>query len=277
MKKAEVRSFLETIRYCISLSWQSSKLYTIVRLAVKVFIPINAILVSFILKNIINILTNQTGDTAKHHILLLIAVTVAISLITVVANKAVAYCESMHNDILERYITLNMMDKSLKSDLEMYDNPVFYDKFTSVKLDYYAITYILWNALDCMSALITFISVVCVLSVQNAFYCVLIVLASFPSGIISQRYTKILYQLGLSQMNDERQKMYVYQVASTKGYAQEVRLFNIGDRLKSRYMTIWTAVFKKKKDQVKKKTIYTVILGLLPEIAIGFITVDVAF
>lgn len=271
-------SFISTIFYCISLSWKSSKMYTVIRLVGKVITPITGIFASFVLKYIIDLLSGELIVSDRKIMLIwLICASVGISLLNAVVKKMVSYAEGMHNDILQRYITLNMMDKALAADLELFDNPTFYDKFTSVKRDSYATTYILWNALDCISSFITFWGAFVVLCTSNWLYGVMMVLAAFPSAIAGQRYTKILYQLGLSQINDERKKNYIFELTSSKHYAQDVRLYRIGGMLKHRYTNLWSNVFTTKKQKIKARTILTTLLEFLPELVIAFITLDIAF
>jgi len=280
MKKqlANISSFISTIIYCLSLSWKSSKLYTTIRLIGKIITPITGILSAFLLKYIIDLLSGTLAVPDRRlTLILLISGTVGISLLGLVIRKMVSYAEGLHNDILERYITLGMMDKALSADLELFDNPTYYDKFTSVKRDSYATTYILWNALDCISSFITFVGAFTVLCTSNWLYGILMVVAAFPSAIAGQKYTKILYRLGLTQINDERKKGYLYEVASTKQYAQDIRLFGIGNMLKERYSNLWSNVFTTKKSKIKARTILTTILEFVPELVIAFITLDISF
>lgn len=273
-----IKIFLSTILYCLCLSWKSSKIYTSIRLTGKIIKPIMGIVSSFLIKYIIDLLSGTTNVPDSRSMLIwLIIGTVVIALINVVIKKMVSYAEGLHNDILERHITLGMMDKALEADLELFDNPTYYDKFTSVKRDSYATTYILWNALDCMSSFITFIGAFAVLCTSNWLYGIVMVIVAFPSAIAGQKYTKILYQLGLTQINDERKKGYIYEVSSTKQYAQDIRLFGIGNMLKKRYTQIWGNVFTAKKNKIKARTILTTILEFLPELVIALITLDISF
>ncbi len=272
-----IKTFLTTITYCLSLSWKSSKIYTSIRLIGKIIRPVTAIISSFLVKYIIDLLSGTlVVPDSRSMLILLIGATVAIALINAVVEKMVSYAEGLHNDILERHITLGMMDKALSADLELFDNPTYYDKFTSVKRDSYATTYILWNALDCISSCITFVGAFAVLCTSNWLYGILMVIAAFPSAIAGQKYTKIIYKLGLTQINDERKKGYLYDVASTKQYAQDIRLFNIGDMLRKRYSQIWENVFTEKKSKIKARTILTTILEFLPELVIALITLDIS-
>lgn len=277
--KSSLSSLFSTLRYCVALSWRSSKWYTLVRLLGKIITPAGGILSAFLLKRILDLLSGVTHGAADPtaELLLLIGGTVALSLLTAAVRKLVEYSEGMHNDILDRYITMDMMEKALSADLELFDNPKYYDKLTSVQRDSYAITYILWNALDCLSSLITFIGSFAVLCGTNVLYGLLMVLAAFPSAIARQRYTKALYQLGLDQVNGERQKNYLYYVASDKIYAQDVRLFGLGDQLRDRYHHLWRDIFTHKKKMVKSRTWLTGTLEFLPELVIGVITLDISF
>ncbi len=276
--KQTICTFIQTIQYCLQISWKASPLYTCVRLFGKMAIPFISIISSFILKQIIDLLSVPSAqkDVYWQFLQLLIVIT-SLKLVSVLLNKWVSYCEGMHENLLDRYISLNMMEQALCAKMEMYDNPLFYDKFTSVKTDSYAITYILWNVLDFVSACISFFGATIVLASTNWIYSILIILASFPSAIVTQRYTKVLYQLGLSQVNDERKKSYLYEIASSKYYAQEIRTFGIGDMLKKRYVNLWNSIYAVKKQKVKSKTVLTICFELLPELVIAFVTFQTGF
>ncbi|MFZ2539332.1 MAG: hypothetical protein WAX04_10580, partial [Oscillospiraceae bacterium] len=116
MKKqiTNIKSFFSTITYCLSLSWKSSKLYTVIRLTGKIITPVSGIVSAFLLKYIIDLLSGTlVVPDRKLMLILVISGTVVIALLNAVIQKTVSYAEGLHNDILERYITLGMMDKAL--------------------------------------------------------------------------------------------------------------------------------------------------------------------
>ena len=274
----ELSGFVSTIAYCLSLSWKTSKYYTIVRIVSQILTPILTIVGAFIGKYLIDLLAGAwvVEDTSKT-LVLLFAGLLSLALLRATSRKIEQYCQSMHNDIISGKLSLIMMNRSLSADLEYFDNPDYHDKLMSATRDSSAIANLLWNALSCISAGVSFLGAFLVLSRANVLYGVLMMAAAFPSSIAAAKYTKSLYHLSLAQINGERQKGYYQSVAVDTGYAQEVRLFNAGERLKSRYAQLWQELFDKRRDMTRRRTILTSLLDCLPEVAVALIGVSVAF
>lgn len=270
-------SFAKTIIYCLKMSFEASKFYTIMRLIGKIIVPILSVISALMLKSVLNELCVSDGSSSgvKRTIFLIIGISF-LSIISLSVKKLVSFCEAMHNDLLEKNINLNLMKYAMKADISTFDDSDFYDKFQSVQIDSYALTGVLWNVLDLMSAMITFFGVSVILCSFNLFYCALLVVSAVPSAVFGQKHTQVLYHLGLSQMKSQRKLHYLYNVASTKQYSQDIRLFGISDLLEARYKTIWNRMFSDRLKKVKSKTISALIFDLLPECVVLFATIDIA-
>ena len=178
--------------------------------------------------------------------------------------------------MLKKDISLMMMERSLSADLEFFDNPAYYDKQLSAFRDSFAIPSLFWNALHSVSALVSLIGVSVVLGRENILYVLLMLPATIPAAIVSAHYTKAVYYLSLEQINSERQLSYFQALAIDKRYAQDLRLYNVGESLQSRYKKLWQDIFTKKRGMIRRKNIETALLTVLPEIVIVFIGFDIA-
>jgi ABC-type multidrug transport system fused ATPase/permease subunit len=183
----------------------------------------------------------------------------------------------MHGELISRQITMQMMEKALSTDIEFFDNPAYYDKLTAASRDSYSLVNILWNVLECISSCITFTGTFAVLCGSNPLYGIAVLLAAFPSAIAGVRYTKSLFKLSVEQLNGERRKSYIHSISTTRQHAQDIRLFDAGGYLKERYAGIWNALFGARRKMLRKRSILTGILELLPELAILGITIVVCF
>ena len=258
-KMKELSGFFSTVYYCLSLSWKASKFYTILRIAGQTLAPVLSIGAAYIGKYLLDLLAGGwlVADSTKT-ILHLFTCLLAISLLQAVSQKIQLYCQSMHDDVVSGKLALIMMDRSLSADLEYFDNPSYHDKLMTATRDSSAIANLLWSALSCISAVMSFLGAFLVLCQANILYGFLMMAAAFPSSIAAAKYTKSLYHLSVAQINGERQKSYYQSIAVDKGYAQDVRLFNAGERLKDRYARLWK-------------------LDCLPEVVVVLIGVNIAF
>lgn len=278
MEAKELSGFFSTVFYCMSLSWRASKFYTVVRIASQVMAPVLTIGAAFVGKYLLDLLAGGwlVKDAAKT-LYLLFACLLAVSLLRAASQKIQQYCQSMHDDVVRGKLALIMMERSLAADLEYFDNPDYHDKLMAATRDSSAIANLLWNALSCISAGVSFLGAFLVLCQANVLYGLLMMAAAFPSSIAAAKYTKSLYHLSIAQINGERQKSYYQSIAVDKGYAQDVRLFNAGEGLKSRYARLWQELFHNRSDMTRRRTVLTCLLDCLPEVVVVLIGVNIAF
>lgn len=278
IEEQERSGFFSTFFYCLTLSWKASKLYTVVRIASQTLTPILTIVAAFIGKYLLDLLTGEwpTEDAART-LLLLFACLLAIFLLRAVSQKIQQYCQSMHDDVVRGRLALIMMDHSLAADLEYFDNPAYHDKLITATRDSMAIATLLWSALSCVSAAVSFLGAFLVLCQANVLYGFFMAGAAFPSSIAAAKYTKSLYHLSLAQINGERQKSYYQGIAVDRDYAQDLRLFNAGESLKNRYSRLWQELFAKRRDMTRRRTVLTCLLDCLPEVVVVLIGANIAF
>lgn len=274
----ELSSFFSTVAYCLALSWKASKYYTIVRIVSQVMTPVLTIVAAFVGKYLLDLLAGGwLVEDAGKMLLLLFACLLAISLLRATSQKIQQYCQSMHDDVVRGRLSLIMMNRSLSADLEYFDNPDYHDKLMAATRDSVAIANLLWNALSCISASVSFLGAFLVLCRANVLYGILMMAAAFPSSIAAAKYTKSLYHLSIAQINGERQKSYYQSIAVDKGYAQDVRLFNAGERLIDRYTRLWKELFNNRREMTRRRTVLTCFLDCLPEAVVVLIGVNIAF
>jgi len=276
-RQKSISVLFSTLRWCLSFAWKTSKFFTLVQIGSQIFIPLLTILASFIGKYLFNLLAGSwvVEDSISTLVTLFIAM-LSIALLRVIFDKLTQYSQSMQSEMLRSKIALSMMDRSLSSDLEYFDNPSYYDKHLSAFRDSSAMTAIFWNALACVSAFVSFMAVFVILAQAKILYGLLMVIAAIPASIASAKYTKALYSLSLEQINAERQLSYYQSVAIDRHYAQDLRLFGAAEGLKNRYARLWMQLFSKRKGMTRRRTVLTTLSNCLPETVVIFIGFDIA-
>lgn len=278
MKNKKLSKFFSSVGWCLSFSWETSKFYTIMRIGIQILLPILTIGTSFIGKYIINLLAGiWVVEDSVRALLFLFVGLLSAALLKTTLQKITQYYQVMHGDILRSRISLMMMGRSFSSDLEYFDNPDYYDKLLSATRDSSAIINLVWNAISGLSAMVSFLGVFIVLSQANILYCLLMMIAAIPSSIVAAKYTKSLYRLSLEQINSERRLGYYQNIALSRAYAQDLRLYDAGDWLKNRYKQLWDQLYTARQNTTRKRTVLTAVLDCLPEIAIIFIGINIAF
>lgn len=263
--------------WCLSLSWKASRFYTLLQIVSQAVIPLLVIGASFVGKYLLNLLAGSWKQDDTHATLVSLSIALLlIALLRLAIERTTQYAQSMHSEMIQKNVAIMMMDKSLQAGLEFFDNPKNYDKQLSAFRDSFAIPQLFWNALITLSAFISFIVASIVLARENWIYLSILLPATIPAAVISAYYTKSLYILSLEQLNNERQLSYFQSLAIDRRYAQDLRLYNAAEGLKQKYKNLWLMNFDQRKGVIKRKTIQTSIVSILPEIVMVGIGFDVA-
>lgn len=271
----QMKSLARSICYCIKIAWKSSKLYTVIRLASNILIPLISIGSAYIVKQILDCMV-LGGDSSFQHVVILLALGLVLTMVSLLIQRTVGYAQTIHSSIIQEHISLSILDKAMSFDLAMFDDAQFYDKFSAVRNDSYSLANIMWSVLECISACFSLICSFAILSQQSLLYALCIVVLIIPATFANHYYTRKLYENDLRQTNNERKKSYIYSIGSSKEYAQEIRCWNLGDFLKKRYNQLWAVVLQTRKKLSFWQAVVVFFLSLLPEFAIFFISIHIA-
>lgn len=269
-------SWIYVIKYCLHQALETSKIFTCVRVIINVLLPVNSLILSFLTMNIVNKLTQkfEYRIVMRSLIILMISCCV-IKSISILYNKLLAYIIQMHNELLDRKMNLKFMDISMKADIEIFDNPDYYDRLEMAKQDSQSVIEILCNVIDLISAMITEVCIMLAIGKNEFYNAALILIAAIPSSIVMHYTTKKIYDLRCEQIDDEREKYYYSIISSEKVFSQLIRVNRIEDIIKSKYKKIWSNLHEKKKKLYKKRYIFEMIFNILPEIVCTFCIITV--
>lgn len=275
----EFPEFIKTLKWCLHLSLQTSKFYTFLRIFSEILTPVLAIVVAFIGRLVINLLAGQAeyNISTEYMLLILLGSLCLVAILRSLSQNIMQYCLTMHSDMMNAKIATIIMEYALKADIEYFDNPKYYDKLNSANRDSYAINNVVWNTISIVSSSVSFVIAFAVLSQMSLIYGITLVIASIPASIVAATFTKTLYSLSLEQINGMRQMGYIQGVSSERSFTQEFRLFNVADKLKSRYRRIWKGLFDTRQKASRRRTAFVSVLECFPEIVIALISIDIAF
>ena len=270
----QVKSLARSIWYCVKIAWSSSKVYTIIRLMSNILVPFISICSTYIIKRILDNLV-LGGELSFQRITSLLALGLLLTILSLLIQRAAGYAQIMHSNIIQKHISLQILDKAMSFDIAMFDNSQLFDKFTAVRTDALYLSNIMWSVLECFSACFSLICSFVILSQQNIWYAICIILLIVPATFVNHYYTRKLYENDLQQTNNERKKNYIYSVGSSKEYAQEIRCWNLGEFLKQRYTHLWKIALQTRKSLSFRQASAVFLLSLLPEFAIFLISVHI--
>ena len=280
--KSKIQDFWGTLAFCLKVSWESSKIYTVMRIICKTLFPLLLITDSFLGKYIINLFSGLWAAENPYEVFLLLLVTIFVmKILQDASQKAEQYMQVAHDEMIEQRISLAIMECAEHVDLQYFDDTQYYDKLQAASQNAYSIIQVIWNTLSFLGETISFASIMVILWAVQPLYGLLLLLAAIPNAMISVKYTKSLYSLDLEQLTAERKKAYYRDIFLEKRHSQEVRLYDIGNFLKEKYTGVWNLFYQQKKKVIKHRTFLSIALFCLPEavctgieIHLGFLILD---
>lgn len=274
-RKKENSHFLQTLFYCVKLSFDASAFYTIFRVLYSSASALITITISYIAKLILDVLaSNQNTEKSKQIAIYLIILTL-LTILSEVGSKINDYSSAMHNDKLRNKVRMQLMETAAHADMEFFDSPKYYDAFESVKLDTYEIIQVVWNIIMFISYFISLCSAFIVIGKINLLFGIIVILSSLPTAYFSRKYAKQLYFWSLDNIDVERKMSYLEYIVSDKMFAMEIRLYHLGGFLQDYFFKTWATYFHNRKQLNKKRVTLNAFVSTIPPIAIFFILLSI--
>ena len=277
-RKMKIKEFGGTLAFCLKLSWEASRLYTIMRVVCKIALPLLLITDSFLGKYIINLFSGEWAVPDSHKMfLLLLAAIFTMKVLQDASQKIEQYMQVAHDEMIEQKLSLAIMECAEQVDLQYFDDTQYYDKLQAASQNAYSMIQVIWNTLAFLGETISFVSVMAILWAAQPLCGLLLFFAAIPNAVISVKYTKSLYSLDVEQLTAERKKAYYRGIFLEKKYAQEMRLYHMGNFLKEKYTRIWKLFYHKKKKVIRRRTLLSIALFCLPEVVCAGIEINIGF
>ena len=270
--------YLSVFKWCIPFSWRTSPKFTVIRIIGSLFLPLLSIADTILGKELINSLTkfNEPTTAASLTIEILMFVMLCITLLQKGIQSLLQYCQSTHNELNNHAVTQILMEKSLTADMKLFTDPKYIDKIDSVNQDIGAVSEVLWNIISAISAFVNLVCILIIMLRHDAIMPLVIILAAIPSSLISLKCTQVSYNLNIEQVSERRKMNYSQVISCDKTYAEQIRQLNIGTWIQARYNRIWNVLFLNRVRTNQKIIVITLVFDFLPEIAIIFITINLA-
>lgn len=260
-------SFIQALGYCLHISWASSKVLTVVRIISNMLTPMVAILLAFVTKATLNVLVS--GQNSKRILCNLIICYTLINVFSKIIDKVKTYTMGIHNDLILNYTKIEIGKKAIAADMAFFDQAQFYDAFANAETDSISIVNAIWSFFDAVSSMITVLSAFLIITNFNIGFAIILLLLIIPIAYNEQNYMKKIYVWQREHVGDERKMNYLFEVLINRDFAADIRIYNSGKFFLNRHQFIWKNWFRCRRKMIKKRTIVSAILSLLPEIAMG--------
>ncbi len=165
---------------------------------------------------------------------------------------------------LANRIRAEIIGKALTLDLAFFEHPEFYDRLQNARREGgYKPVELINDTFQIVQNTITLISFALLLLRFSPWLVVILVATSIPAFIAETRFSEQGFRLLTRRAPESRQINYLSRLLTEDAAAKEIKLFNLGDTLLTRYTTLFDKFFHEDKALALRRAVTGFSLGLV--------------
>lgn len=257
-EKTSLKQSIVFIVRALRLIWNSSHKWSAISLATTVLRGAIPIVMLWTIKLLIDTVTDQigTGHFDHRHTIEALVLTAVTFLLNSLSSIGAQLVSTKHGYCVNDHIARIIHRKSTKIGYGYFENPDYQDMFYRALTEasfrpqrvFYGIAGALQNALTlCLIGII-------LLSIHKAMPLMLIAVA-MPVVIYRIRFSRKYFNLMRRQTSEVRKSDYYHRLLTAKEFAKEIRLFDLGNLFRHRYVATTLSVRQKQYRFILSRTV----------------------
>ncbi len=232
-----VGSFLHTVRRALSFVWQSSPSLGSASIVVRVIqglLPLGALyLTKLLIDAVTEGLKSPWDDESLTHILAILAGVAGVAAVSAILSAVAGLVSKIQSEVVTDHMYSVLQEKSVEVDLEYYENARYQDTLHLAQQEApYRPTAILNALLQMGQNAISLLTMAALLWWMHWGVIPILVLTAIPYFIVKLKQSNQLYAWERERAPLDRKAWYAHMLLTQAGAAKEVRLFDLGNRLR---------------------------------------------
>lgn len=239
--KQRLGSFLTTVRWALSLVWESSPSLAVAGIVVRIVQGLLPLVVLYLTKLLIDTVTDAlktpTDDPSLTRILMILGGIAGVAAVTVILTALGGLLSRTQAQIVTDHMYALIQAKSVEVDLEYYENAQYHDTLHRAQQEAsYRPTAVLNAVLQLGQNMISLVAMGAVLWWLHWGVIPILILAAVPYLIVRLQQSNRLFVWERERTPLERKAWYVHMLLTQAVAAKEVRLFDLGARLRQWFL-----------------------------------------
>ena len=188
----------------------------------------------------------------------------ALFLLNTALNHARRLIQQLIQLQLANRIRGEIIQKALTLDLAFFEHPDFYDRLQNARRESgYKPVDLINDTFLIVQNTITLISFAVLLLRFSPWLVIILLVTSIPAFIAETRFSEEGFRLLTRRAPETRQINYLSRLLTEDTSAKEIKLFNLGETLLARYMTLFDKFFREDKSLALRRAVAGFGLGLI--------------
>jgi ATP-binding cassette subfamily B protein len=261
------RSFAHTPR-AVKLVWQTSRWATVglgfLTLAAALLPASQAWVGKLIVDGVVSSIQQGPDPERIRSVFVYLILELILFLLATGLNQARRLIQQLIQLQLANRIRGEIIGKALSLDLAFFEHPDFYDRLQNARRESgYKPVDLINDTFLIVQNTITLISFAVLLLRFSPWLIIILLAASIPAFIAETRFSEEGFRLLTRRAPETRQINYLARLLTEDASAKEIKLFNLGDTLLARYMTLFDKFFREDKSLAMRRAVAGFGLGLI--------------
>lgn len=232
------------------ISLRSSKLYTFLRFVFPIIESCIIIFMSYLGKLVIDDLTSNNF----HRAIYIVIIFTILQILNLIITKYNNHITMLHNDLISNSIKKDLMSVALDMDIQWFDEPELQNKFSKIQNDIFELSNLVWSIFDFIRSIISLVISLIIFLNINMYIGFIIIITSIPVAISDKKYANTIFNWQKDNMKLIRKLSYFENMSYDKYFSEEVRLYDLSNKIKEKYDDTWHPYYKGKKTILSHKT-----------------------
>ena len=275
-KKNPIKDAFEALRNipeAFKLVWNASKKHTLINFGLIPLVGLLPAAQSWVGKMIVDQILQAIELSADVQAGIQIVLPyVILEFVLLLFSSLLSAFQSLSNNVLRsslsKYVNTKIIEKSIKLDLQFYEDPVFYDNMQNARrrADSSALA-IVSSISQVAQQFITLISLVALLIGFSPWLAVLVILAAVPNFLSNSRFAEMSFRAVSHRAPETRLLNYIETLLTSNETVKEIKLFGLGEALKERFEKLFTEFMEEDNSIARRNTFASLGWGMLTNLA----------
>lgn len=265
-KTLQIKVLIKNIKLLLGIIYKTARLRLFLMGILSIISFVEPLISYYFIKNMTDTLINKGALSELLHMFFFYLSATILFLILRLPYKNIYV--GYNNECIKKYVTELLYKKSIKIDLQDYENPNFYDKYQRSMSEAENRIFEFLDMLDTLiNSILSLIAISFVLITKEIALIIIVLIAVVVPMLLNLKMNQIIYDMIMAKVRSERFISYIKRVFFNMEYAKELRRTKVSSMLLRKH--------EEASDNVKKviltyQTKSTILFILSTSIGIGF-------
>lgn len=263
---------LHTVRRIVPLLWQCARRWTLVSSVLGVFEVLLALASLYLLKYLVDVVTETLGGSEgapdPGPVLVAVAITAVVTVAYLLVRGWSDIARQAQGMLVADHINSRIHDTALRVDLAFYESPRYFDTLNRAReAGVGRPAQVINNLLMLAKSLVMMVAVAVLVLTLHWLLVPVLLLAVVPALFVRLFFTRVLYDWQRRRTQLEREAGYFDWLMTSDITAKEVRLGRLGRHLRTMYSGLRGQVRRERLAITRRRTLVEVLTAVLASLA----------